>query len=770
MYFTVNANSLFKDGFIQDAQENEFDRTDDRLHREVDRQRAAIAEEDAERLASEYREKYGRSAASKYRGDMSIIPQRLLVPSVEDPNIWGVRCKTGKEKQIVRTIWRKKASLQYTKAPVEILSAFQRDNFSGYVYVEARTLPDVEYALKGIPNVYARQMILIPVTEYTDLLRVNKGADVELVPGSYVRIKRGKYQGDLAVVVDLSENGLEVQLKLVPRLDYGRTQDIMSQTGLDGKRKRPNSSSRPAPRLFAPMEARMADPKNYQQRQAKDNHYIFQGEEYVNGYLIKDFRLSMVITENVEPKLEEVTRFSSTQDDEGVDLQALAQSLKQTSTSGTFQAGDHVEVHEGEQTGVHGRVVSFDRDIVSVRAESNELRGQVIEIPAKSLRKKFNQGDHVRVIGGKFKDETGMVVRAKDDVVTILSDLSMQEFTVFSRDLKEASDIGGRNVLGKYQIHDLVQLSANNVACIVKIERDAFRVLNINGVSQTILPSAISMKVENKFSFATDHNGSEIRVGDTVKEVDGNGSQGVILHIYRTFAFLHNRTQSENSGVSLVHTRNVVAVAAKGGRITDSNGPDLSKMNPNLQVGARGMAPPKNIPRQGGRDRAIGQTVIVRQGPYKGLLGIVKDATDSMARVELHSKSKLISVEKTKLGYKERGGKTLSYEELVTPKKFLSGNVSTLPQYQGGNSWQQGGATPARTPAWAASSGGRTPAWASSDGSKTPAWASGGRTPAWGEGGRTPAWSSSSRTPAWNSGAKTPSYGAGNRTPAYVYI
>ncbi|KAK9492981.1 hypothetical protein V1508DRAFT_417014 [Lipomyces doorenjongii] len=770
-----------EDGFIQDeGHEGDFERVDDRLHREVDRQRAAIAEADAERLASEYREKYGRSAASKYRGEMNVVPQRLLVPSVKDPNIWGVRCKPGKEKAIVRTIWRKKTSLQYSNHPLEVLSAFQRDNFSGYVYLEARKMADVEYALKGIVNVYARQMILVPIPEYTDLLRVNKGSDVELIPGSYVRIKRGKYQGDLAVVEDLSENGLEAQLKLVPRLDYGRTQEILGQAGIDGKRKRAAKlSSRPAARLFSPMEARMSDPKNWQQRQAKDNHYIFQGEEYINGYLIKDFRISHLITENVEPTLEEVTKFSSTADDEGIDLQSLAQSLKQASSNGTFQPGDHVEVHEGEQTGVYGRVVSIDRDIVSIRAETDGLKGQLVEIPSNSLRKKFNQGDHVRVIGGKYKDETGMVVRIKDDVVTIIGDLSMAEITVFSKDLKEASDIGGRNSLGKYQIHDLVQLSANNVACIIKVERDAFRVLDINGIAQTILPSAIAMKVDNKFSFATDRNGSEIRVGDTVKETDGEGRQGVILHIYRTYAFLHDRSQNENAGVSLVRTRNVTAIAAKGGRITGSNnGPDLAKMNPKMQLGAdpQGMLPP-TIPRQGGRDRTIGQTVKVRQGPYKGLLGIVKDATDTVARIELHSKSKIISIEKTKLGFVDsRGDKTVSYEEFITPKKFLNGNVAPMPQYQGAAtpSWH-GGQTPARTPAWATSGdshGGRTPAWAAGDGGRTPAWSASSRTPAWSAGAKTPAYGSSgNRTPAWNPGARTPgrsAWDAGGRTPREV--
>ncbi len=50
------------------------------------------------------------------------------------------------------------------------------------------------------------------------------------------------------------------------------------------------------------------------------------------------------------------------------------------------------------------------------------------------------------------------------------------------------------------------------------------------------------------------------------------------------------------------------------------------------------------------RDNAfIGKTVKIIQGPYKGYIGIVKDATDSTARVELHTKCQTISVDKQRL-------------------------------------------------------------------------------------------------------------------------
>ena len=45
----------------------------------------------------------------------------------------------------------------------------------------------------------------------------------------------------------------------------------------------------------------------------------------------------------------------------------------------------------------------------------------------------------------------------------------------------------------------------------------------------------------------------------------------------------------------------------------------------------------------------VGQTIKITQGPYKGQIGIVKDATDSTARVELHAKCQTISVDRSRI-------------------------------------------------------------------------------------------------------------------------
>ena len=197
--------------------------------------------------------------------------------------------------------------------------------------------------------------------------------------------------------------------------------------------------------------------------------------------------------------------------------------------------------------------------------------------------------------------------------------------------------------------------SPATVGCIIKVDRETLRILDQNSSVRSVLPSQVSNKLEpRRHAVATDRHGSEIRIDDTVREIGGDQKKGVILHINRSYLFLYDREQTENLGVSVARASNVATVAAKGGRVAQaSNGPDLTKMNPALQrSGANGtgaMPPPRSF----GRDRALGQTVTIRKGPHKGLLGIIKDTTDTEARVELHTKAKTITVSKETLKFKE---------------------------------------------------------------------------------------------------------------------
>lgn len=436
---------------------------DDRRHRQLDRQRELEASMDAEKQAQLLKERYGRNRMAP--SDALVVPKRLLLPSVDDPSIWAVRCKAGKEREVVFSIQKRiEDRPPGSRKPIKIMSAFERGGpMSGYVYVEARRQADVMEALEDMTNVYPRsKMILVPVKEMPDLLRVQKSE--ELLPGGWVRIKRGKYQGDLAQIEEVETNGLDVTVRLVPRLDYGLNEDS-GRPVIDPKRKRGGmngTTARPPQRLFSEAEAKKKHSKYLSATSGLGGKsWSYLGETYIDGFLIKDMKVQHLITKNVNPRLEEVTMFARGSEDgtSNLDLASLAETLKNTTAEDAYLPGDPVEVYRGEQQGIIGRTVSTRGDIITLQVTEGDLVGQKIDAPVKSLRKRFREGDHVKVIGGsRYQDELGMVVQVKDDTVTLLSDMSMQEITVFSKDLRLSAETGVDGKLGIYDVHDLVQL------------------------------------------------------------------------------------------------------------------------------------------------------------------------------------------------------------------------------------------------------------------------------------------------------------------------
>lgn len=325
---------------------------------------------------------------------------------------------------------RKSLDLEFSNHPLQILSAFERDSLPGMIYVEARSQKQVSEACNGLVGIYpSRGVALVPIDEMASLLLIKK-QETTVNPGNWVRIKRGKYQGDLAQVVDITENGEEVGLKFIPRIDLNPKDEVI----VDGKKRKKtglavSTGVRPPQRFFNYEEV----VKVYGRKMVskRSQAYIFQNDTYKEGFIEKDFKLSAIVTENVNPTLDEITRFArGNQEGEGiehVDLSLIAEASRKAAIA-VLQPGDHVEVFEGEQSGVHGIVESINFDIVTVNpVGSIDLEGQKVQVPARSVRKRFKPGDHVKVMSGKNADESGLVVSVAGNIVTFLSDMCMQE-------------------------------------------------------------------------------------------------------------------------------------------------------------------------------------------------------------------------------------------------------------------------------------------------------------------------------------------------------
>lgn len=438
-------------------------------HRELDRKREAEVHKDAEELARELDEKYRRREMQRAQrgGAASAVP--LALPTVHDPSIWAMKCKPGKEKEVIMAITRRLDQRRESRQPAKVYSVFERGaggagTMSGYIYIEADAKQDMMEICEGITHMFMSYPAkAIPVKERPDLLRKRPRAALE--PGKFVRmIKPALYKGDLARISEVMGNGLDVTVQLVPRLNYGNQDDVNGAPDAN-KRKRAWGKvvERPPQKLFNEAEAKKRDMKGLSVNVTSSGvkAFTYKGDFYQNGFLFRDVKVNQIDLNNVNPRMDEMQFFAVTAADgtETLDLVAVQAAQKATQTGASYAAGDKVEIYDGEQQGIRGSVVSVTGDIVTLQVSEGDLKGRKIEAPVKTLRKLFLVGDHVKVIGGsRYIDEVGLVTKVKGDKVTLLCDSTQQEITVFSKDLKRAADSANLGADSEYELYDLVQI------------------------------------------------------------------------------------------------------------------------------------------------------------------------------------------------------------------------------------------------------------------------------------------------------------------------
>ncbi|KAG2030096.1 hypothetical protein BDR03DRAFT_1017530 [Suillus americanus] len=167
-----------------------------------------------------------------------------------------------------------------------------------------------------------------------------------------------------------------------------------------------------------------------------------------------------------------------------------------------------------------------------------------------------------------------------------------------SKDLREAAKVGsGTNIVGNYELHDLVQLELS---------------VSFSKPSETLSVFLTRMN-SDQHAIATDSEGHELHVQDNIKEIEGESF----------FAFLHNRDILENGGVFVTQCHSLASLTPKGNLVKP--GMDLGKMNPTAAGSAQGGMVGSGAMGCGPQDRVIGAVITVIQGNHKGYNGIIKD-------------------------------------------------------------------------------------------------------------------------------------------------
>lgn len=622
------------------------------------------------------------------------VKQQSQLPGVKDPNLWRVKCRIGDEQITAIKLMRKFINLEINDAPLQIKSVVVPVGVKGCVYMEAYKQAHVKAALTGISslNLGKWTQTMVPIKEMVDVLKV-VNEPLVIKQGAWVRIKRGVYRDDLAQVDYLEQNQNKALCKVMPRVDYNKVRAVYREKDTAKNKKK---KGRPVAKLFDADLVRSLGGEL-----KKDGDFtIFEGGRYRNGFLYKNLSFSGITIDGPKPSLEELERFD--QLPENVDPDLLPTDKKRD-TNSVFAAGDMVEVCDGELIHLTGTIISISGDKITMMPHHAELKNTgALEFMSKQLRKTFKMGDHVKVINGKYENETGLVVRIDDNVAVLIADTTFSEMKVRPRDMQLTTEMNaGVDSEGLYQIGDCIEVDQQTVGYIIRIERESVRIVTQNGKTMSVKTIAIARKLPSGQALDSQRNFLQAR---NIVNVLDTGTQGEIKHIWRHFLFCFNRSHGENNGIYVQKSRNVLlAGAAK--QSNDFSGGSLS--SPRLQSPSRspggGMTPGRGGHRERNqRDvKFIGKTVRVKQGPYKGYVGIVRDATENTARIELHTDCKTISVDKSHLlevAQNANGGFMTPATPYVNKTPAYGAFGSTTPMY---------GAAGSRTPMYG--SGGQTP-------------------------------------------------------------
>lgn len=101
----------------------------------------------------------------------------------------------------------------------------------------------------------------------------------------------------------------------------------------------------------------------------KEKDYWIYNNEYFDrqGFLEKNLKATSLITDNVQPTLEEMQRFSGVVDERDLDLSEIAST--NVATGDNFQIGETVEVATGAMTGISGKIVSIQQNNITIKPE-----------------------------------------------------------------------------------------------------------------------------------------------------------------------------------------------------------------------------------------------------------------------------------------------------------------------------------------------------------------------------------------------------------------
>lgn len=396
------------------------------------------------------------------------VSQQSLVPSVTDPGLWMFSCPTGKEQELVYQIMNKCVAFAKQGRPLGITSVVVAQT-KGKIYVESYSEPAVMEAVQGVRGLMQYTSVKVPISDMTTVMTVIP-KKVPVKKNDWVRMTRGHFKGDLALVKHVRETGLKCVVQCVPRIDLTLS-DLPPEEAKIRRR-----TVRPAQKFFNSQEIAGMGKTLMRQRFPGLNDVMcdfFEGNYYHDGYLLKEVTIGTVVkpcTADDPPTLDELQRFrrkaksgdgggyDDGDDDEENEGSKMAGSLLNElselqgktglASSGSndrgLMIGDTIEVIEGDLVGMQGKILSLDGTTVKVRPNNDgalaDLGGMdEVEFLVSQVRKFIAVGAHVKVMDGRYANETGVVVAVEimegeegsdfDSTAVVLTDMTHKEIS-----------------------------------------------------------------------------------------------------------------------------------------------------------------------------------------------------------------------------------------------------------------------------------------------------------------------------------------------------
>eukprot|EP01096_Ripella_sp_DP13-Kostka_P000139 TRINITY_DN10205_c0_g1_i1.p1 TRINITY_DN10205_c0_g1~~TRINITY_DN10205_c0_g1_i1.p1 ORF type:complete len:1025 (-),score=456.25 TRINITY_DN10205_c0_g1_i1:51-2990(-) len=657
-----------------------------------------------------------RYASIPEEDQSSQLTQRALLPSTRDPRMWIIRCRIGSERKCVLEILRRMLERKNNGRKFNILSAVASDHVPGFVYIESERETHIREALEGLTTVIGiNRPKLVPINEMTDVMKIKRTKELPKI-GTFARVKRGLYKGDLVKIIEINPDETKALLQIIPRLDFQEMErknnanrdDPDAPMGGRGKRGRvesevDNSKPRPEPKLYH------ADKYDY--------NFELKGHKFVNGFLQKYMPLTSIDFKNVVPLPAELQKFS-------VDQEAFTALLKSTQPKKQikFVVGDTVRVTTGDIMNLTGVIHQINNDTVIIRSSYDGLKGELLSVQRDHLAKVFSVGTPVKVIDGKFKGSTGIVASSNrtDNTVAVCAPGSRNTITVLADDLEMTTSISKDEVqLGDYRIHDLVQTYNKTVGVIVRIDSEYLYLLEVTGVVGKYQLPKIETKVSSTAS--RDYNGKSL---DAECPADVHfglhaGKSGTVKHTFNRCVFIHCPQVSENGGIILVQNND--CSRKDNPRHFGGNRPDRPGGFPNSPGGDRGgfNRGPGGPPGGGGPPRIITkEKVRIESGNYRGYRGTIMNVrkagrqggpTEDMCTIRLEVNNETITIPLSFVREPHRPGSSASSSSSSDyspygqsrPSGGRQGGYGVTNSYQSGFDsvdYNRGSQTPARAP------------------------------------------------------------------------